>query len=1687
MNKSILLLLILCTTTFQSWAQRGKNGNVIVNSVQTVNQYYRVTNDIDPGATNITLENTAGLSSGDYVLIIQMAGAEFALNYNWWNAQYSSGEVTTVPANENLLHGYLYGILGQYKDVGKHEFAEVRVVGNATTITLNCGVQNTYKANKKIQVVKVPRYNRLTINAGGQITATPWNGQTGGIVAVEVDSTFSVNTGTNSAINANGLGYRGGLAIRNNGIDSHNPPHTNQIGAGDGFIASLHISASYQGESIFGDTNDYKQLGFVCHRGRSGVMNGGGGGGIESGGGGGGSNVAQAGTFVYRGRGVLPYTPATAPANMVTAWNRERNPIVDFWPANAAGGGRGGHSAAAAKDRTYPWDADPSAFFNNTSPVTYGPNSTAWNGAKRKENGGYGGEPLPYERGRVFFGGGGGAANQDSDQGGSGGNGGGIVFVLAYGEITGTGVISARGADGQSSNPTNRTNFPSSNKLGNDGAGGGGGGGSIVIKNMSPIPATLTLDVKGGNGGDYKFRKSGTSPLDELAGPGGAGQGGLISLATGTAASTNIQGGNAGIATRQISNATPTVYFANVMPTNGATNGSAGYIAPVDPIYNVRVSPVTICAGQTASLRAEIVGQNPGGVSFNWYETVSSTVSLSNQATYTTPVLTATKTYYVRVCPGNYRIPVTVTVVPNVIISGTPTITQPSCVGGGSITGLNVSGGANLTYSWSNGANTLNLTNVAAGSYTLTVTSPGGCATQAGPYELVGISGPTLTTAPTITPQNCNGLGGVNGMVVNAPSGVQSITLNGNAVTSLNQSLSAGSYTFVVTDNNGCISTFGPYTISNIPGPSISGTPTVVDATCNSGGSISGFTFIPPTGLNFSWSNSTQTTSTLSNAPVGTYVLTATDANGCSIQSNTIAIGNQSEPQIIGTPTIVQPTCLQGGAITGLSVNGGVGTLTYAWTGGGTGIDLTSIPAGDYTLVVTDANGCSASSNTYSLVNPDAPIIGGTAIITPISCNGNGSITGLSVSGGVAPYIYTYNLSPSAGLNYATATPGSYTLRVADANGCVVTSGPYDVNQVNLPQINGLSVLTHQSCNTLGSASVTAVTEGVAPYTLTWSDGETIGNNASLAAGNYTVTVTDALGCSTISNEIVIDRLTDPSIITTNAVVTPVLCTGTGRIAGVTVSGGTAPFVYAWNGVNSTSLDLDVTAAGGYVLTVTDVNGCSAQSDALEVGNVNSPILGDGTAVEITCNRPGMITDVSITGGTAPYTVSWEGTTVTAPYNLTSTLAGVYTLRVVDASGCIVTRDYTITEIPEMTLTGTVAVRNATCDVLGQISGWVIAGGQGPYTYSFNNGVNVVQTNSTTLNNAIPGFYTLTVRDENSCEVISEVVQITGPDFPRYAINPTVNQPTCLDGGGVVGYQVTGGQAPYTYLWTTTNNTSQYLTDVDPGVYSLRVTDNQGCTLEDSFVLIAPQIPIISPAVAITAQTCLTGGSITGVSVANGTQPYTYLWSNGATTIDVINLVGGTYSVVVTDANGCEASASFGVAAPDLPDLAISYLPAPAIINTPIVFTAESSVLLGGHSWSIGEVNYNTGLDQIDSVFTAGGYVTVVVTAVSADGCVLRDSIEVVVFADLQIPNVITANGDGVNDFFDLGPVLPNTYVLILDRWGNIVFETENYKNEWNGKDKHGKPVMDGVYTYMVQTEKGDKFHGFVTIVDSKK
>ncbi|HTE33584.1 MAG TPA: hypothetical protein VK666_24550, partial [Chryseolinea sp.] len=505
---SALIFFLGCVEAF---AQPGKNGNYIVTGANTiVNAYSAVTTNVSAGTTTVTVSNVAtdlgGLTAGDLIMIYQAQGAA----------------IQTTDDNN-------YGAVLAYNSAGLYEFAYVSsVAGNV--ITVGCTLKNSYTAAGHSQVIKVPQYNNLTINAGTSLIPAKWNGTTGGILSLHVNGTLT-NNGT---LSAEAQGFRGGK-------------RDNLSSAYDATVVTLYRSPSAdrggeKGEGIAGYQADYDAAGMGGRYGRGAPANGGGGGNGHNAAGGGGANGNNGNTWT--GAGVMDPNPLYLPA-----WQLDPDYISNGNArTNSSGGGRGGYTYGSI---------NANAFVNP-------PGDAAWGGDQRDAVGGRGGRPLNSTvESRIFIGGGGGAGDGNNNASNDGGDGGGIVYIIAN-TISGTGTITAQGQVGYNTVPSH-----------NDAPGGGGGGGTIIVKAFSFT--NQTLNANGGSGGNQLIGG------DESEGCAGGGGGGFIGIPTsgvGTCGTTNTYTYVFGI------NGTSTSASATEFPPNGGTLGATGQNdIPVSPYF----------------------------------------------------------------------------------------------------------------------------------------------------------------------------------------------------------------------------------------------------------------------------------------------------------------------------------------------------------------------------------------------------------------------------------------------------------------------------------------------------------------------------------------------------------------------------------------------------------------------------------------------------------------------------------------------------------------------------------------------------------------------------------------------------------------------------------------------------------------------------------------------------------------------------------------------------------------------------------------------------------------------------------------------------------------------------------------------------------------------------------------------
>ncbi len=933
------------------------------------------------------------------------------------------------------------------------------------------------------------------------------------------------------------------------------------------------------------------------------------------------------------------------------------------------------------------------------------------------------------------------------------------------------------------------------------------------------------------------------------------------------------------------------------------------------------------------------------------------------------------------------------------------TITQPSAINisttsapalcgsaDGSATVTSVTGGTGAyTYSWTPagaigaGQGTTAATALAAGTYTITVTDNNGCAVPA-TVAVSNSGGPTAVISSS-TNVLCNGASTGSATVTSA-GGAAPYTYSWNSTpsqaTATASGLPAGTYNVTVTDHGGCQTT----TSVTITEPAaITSANTQVNILCTD--ASSGSATVNPSGgtgvYTFSWTSTAaigggQGTVTATGLSAGTYTCTITDHNGCSA----VYLFTLTQPPAL-TISSSQTNIMCNGVNNGtasVTPGGGTGAYTYSWTpagaiGWGQGTaNVNALAAGNYTCTLTDNNGCTTSTS-LTITQPPPFTVTNTA--SNVTCNGaaNGSIT-VNPVGGTTPYTYVW--SPSGG-NTATASPlgpGTYTCNLTDANGCTASSSA----TITEPTVLSSSTTQiNESCNggLSGSATVTAV-GGTTPYTYSWSPtGGTSSTSTASGAGTYTCTTTDASGCVTTN----VVTITEPPAITITSTQVNELCNGnaTGS-ATVTASGGTGALTYSWTPSGGGGTTASSLTAGTYTCVVNDATGCNnaailtiTQPAVLALTTSNTPA---------TCGAPNGTATVTASGGTGAFTYSWTpsgGNGVTA----SGLATGTYTATVNDANNCIQTATAVVAASGGPTVT--ISSTNITCNGASNGTATVNAtAGVAPLTYSWSPTAGA----TTVINGLGQGTYTCVITDANGCGVTLSVA--VAEPAPLVLNIPSSTNVTCNGGNnGSATSTASGGTGALTYSWTPSGGTAPVASGLTAGLYTISVTDANGCSQTQTVTISEPPALTISMA-GITTK-CF--GSCDGVLIcipAGGTTPYSYSWNTGCTTPSCNNTCIGTYSVTVTDLNGCTVSGTTTVAQPTPIVLTMFAQPAHCMLpdGTDSVSATGGSPAVGGYtySWSPGAGSASSA----DHNVTPGLYV---VTVTDANGCQMKDSLSV--------------------------------------------------------------------------------------------
>ncbi|MCI5081928.1 MAG: carboxypeptidase regulatory-like domain-containing protein [Saprospiraceae bacterium] len=704
-----------------------------------------------------------------------------------------------------------------------------------------------------------------------------------------------------------------------------------------------------------------------------------------------------------------------------------------------------------------------------------------------------------------------------------------------------------------------------------------------------------------------------------------------------------------------------------------------------------------------------------------------------------------------------------------------------------------------------------------------------------------------------------------------------------------------------------------------------------------------------------------------------------------------LLFANNAFSQItISFPEVNEPSCngFTNGSVLA-QIEGGMQPYVLEWNTGDTGLGIFGVGAGEYTLTVTDANSQTASAS-YLLGQPDPVVPNLTFLNSP--CTGSPVDIQAVPTGGTPPYSFEWGDGTTADTR-TDLTLGTYFITVTDANGCAGIES-ISINEAMQIFLTSVPPACPGGCD--ASASV-AVLGGQMPYSYLWSNGATGSVNPNLLPGIQSVTVTDANGCMVSSTIIIEDGESDLalSVEGENAV-----CNGTGSAEAIP-AGGIPPYQYEWN-TGAQTATIENLFAGTYTVTLTDAAGCEQIASVVILTENDLSVLVE---VDYICGDPFGSATATATGGVPPYSFEWnDGQTGPMAINLTP--GETYKVTVTDQEECTIAKTILVADIDELDIAINASLPSCDGFFDGTATAFVL-GGSGDYTFLWEGG----QQNPT-IEFLGPGTYTVTVSDENGCGGTATTT-IVQPN-PIEITTTTTNAICGVPNSGTVEATVTGGTPPYTYMWNTyatgSDHESPILTDLPPGPYTVLVKDVNGCEAMAAFTIEEEE----DLALSISSQAALCGqnnGSAT-VTASAGTAPYTYQWDDASaqTTATASDLGAGTYSVTVTDANGCQDIAQVTIA--DSPAVScIVNIDNP--VTTPGGSDGQLSVMVQGGTPPFDFLWNNGMMAQTITDLPTGSYS---VTVTDANGCETTCEATLVQPARLGDYVWIDSNENGIQD-----------------------------------------------------------------------
>ena len=1075
----------------------------------------------------------------------------------------------------------------------------------------------------------------------------------------------------------------------------------------------------------------------------------------------------------------------------------------------------------------------------------------------------------------------------------------------------------------------------------------------------------------------------------------------------------------------ELSPQAPSIYSVTLTDANGCTATDDINLQALSSISRVAItnrSSVTECDGDDGAITlAPLNGFSP--YTYHWEGPVSGTATnISGEYQ-----ITGLK-------EGNYRITISdnsqigcAFVLSGIIVNGPAFTVDPdllikevSCAGlaDGEIR-LNILSG-DPEISWNTGDTSAWITDLSPGNYAVTLTS-GNC-TQV--IDAISIQSPApLDLKLEILQQAaCPEVpDGAIRSLVNGGSSPYQYAWSNDATTPTLQNLNADSYQLTLTDVNGCIGVSDLLDLTYLPALNLSQVDEQMPSCHDSeNGALAVLAEGGSGNYQYRWIDGPRLR-TWTGLDGGRYEAIVQDSRGCS-DSLLIDLDTPLPIQVSGI-NIVPPTCPgSDDAAILVSATGGRGILSYSWQDGGMGPERTGLVPDQYFCTITDANDCMLALPPLDVT--DAPLAGVSSdvVLHPL-CKGldNGEIA-LQIDGLLEEA--HYYLSDGSGNSVDSGTTmgsiyledlssGIYQMQVFQSGGCLLYEREYILE--NDQEIKLLiQEAKDQSCFDRNDGYIRTDPQNAnGNIDILWSNGDSGTFIDRLESGFYQATMTDAQGCETVTDSIILSA-PDPMNFEVLDIGMPGCSDGNDGFIEMSVSGATPPYLFSWNDGLTNTEDHEQARARTYVLAVRDANNCVFVSDSIEVGAPDPLELELEELISVGgCGaQPIGQISIGINGGSPPVKLEWS-------HGDTSQIArklepGIYLVTATDAKGCIDVLEAEVEQDNPNLLIGLAAIDSLAChnDTTGRIVPRLL-NGTGPFQFNWSNGS--TDSINTQLN---AGRYQLTVTDNFGCVGITEEVILVNPDPLFYELR-RLEPATCAErNDGAITFLGAGGTRPYHIIWED-SIVSNARTDLYSGLHQVTIQDGQGCRRNFEVEVPGPE-PVFAEASRIIPVKC--HGDSTGIIIPHygGGNPggFSFLWSTGDTVLGLTNLAAGNYTVTVTDELGCSGvSDTLRISQPQAPlQLKEDSL---RVFGDPFCSEGEGFIIVrpsGGtapytYYWSDGS------RDSARYNLSSGNYQLLVEDALGCDTdmenfmLTTEDSIRLVVEITIQ-PNAGEANGE---------------------------------------------------------------------------